>query len=420
MNTNGINAKELLSNPYAQKRWKLRQVLKQFDAKPVDGRQPIPDELCVEMVEELVTKGIDKDAPIGVIDYFLQICTYLKEYGFTNLHYLETEHKDLDYNQEVYYTKCKQVCEASGIAYHTNYDSMKQFDVVIGNPPYQDGDKKTSYNQFWAEFFVQGFDMLGENGFQIMVHPATWATPKDTNRKNITNTVCDILRNHAHSINYLECGRHFKGVGSTFSVTVVSKKENEGSCSIVTPDEKFVVNTAGEFVDNVLSKNNTKVAISIISKIRNHKMLTPVLKNKSLVGDIVTTKDDTHQYRIQYAATTEKWSDTEHPLQNNKKILFANQSSRNFPVYDSGVSAPCNRGSIFLVDSDIEGNNIVETMKTDVMDFFISHQRFHHGLLNTSVVNCVPELNYTKTWNNEELANEFGLSQEELTFILNS
>jgi methylase of polypeptide subunit release factors len=292
-----------------------------------------------------------------------------------------------------------------------------EFDVIVGNPPYQDGSKDTSYNQLWAEFFVQSFSMLKPDGVQILIHPATWATPKDVGRKNLTNTVTEIIRNHAHFINYLECGKHFRGVGSTFSLTKVTKQPNNGSCKVVTPEESFEVSKPSEFVDNVLSKDNSKIAISIVNKIRNHSMLEPHNKDKSLVGDIVPVKDDSHLYRVQYAATTEKWSNVKHPLQDAKKILFANQTSKNYPVYDAGISAPCNRGAIFMVSSDKEGENIVETMKTTVMNFFFSRLRFHHGLLNTAVINCIPNLNYDKVWSDEELAIEFGLTTEELFYI---
>ena len=292
-----------------------------------------------------------------------------------------------------------------------------KFDVVIGNPPYQDGSKDTSYNQLWAEFFVRSFELLKDDGVQHMIHPATWATPKDETRKNITNEVVKILKDHCIFLNYLECGKHFPKVGSTFSYTVVTKKKNNGPMNVVTDDDAFTVDSPSVFIDNVLPRDNNKVAISIVTKIKNYGSRKVITKGKSLVGDLSPTKDKDHPYRVQYAATTEKWSNVIHPLQNVKKVLFANQSSKNYPVYDDGISAPCNRGAIYPVSSSEEGNNIVETMKTDVMDFFFSHLRFHHGLLNTNVINLIPDLDYSKLWSNEELMIEFGLDEEEINYI---
>ena len=292
-----------------------------------------------------------------------------------------------------------------------------KFDVVIGNPPYQDGKKDTSYNQLWAEFFVRSFELLKDDGVQHMIHPATWATPKDETRKNITNEVVKILKDHCIFLNYLECGKHFPKVGSTFSYTVVTKKKNNGPMNVVTDDDAFTVDSPSVFIDNVLPRDNNKVAISIVTKIKNYGSRKVITKGKSLVGDLSPTKDKDHPYRVQYAATTEKWSNVIHPLQNVKKVLFANQSSKNYPVYDDGISAPCNRGAIYPVSSSEEGNNIVETMKTDVMDFFFSHLRFHHGLLNTNVINLIPDLDYSKLWSNEELMIEFGLDEEEINYL---
>jgi hypothetical protein len=296
------------------------------------------------------------------------------------------------------------------------FKNMK-FDVVVGNPPFQDGSKDTSYNQLWAEFFVKSFSLLKDNGRQLLIHPITWATPKDGSRKCITNEVVDILREHATFINYKECTKHFPKVGSTFSFTIVTKTKNTGSMKVVTDVDEFTVDRPSSFIDNVLSKNNNKIAISIVNKIRSYDKRDIITRDKTLVGELSATKDKTHIYRVQYAATTEKWSNECHPLQGMKKVLFANQSSKNYPVYDDGISAPCNRGAIYQVSSAEEGNNIVETMKTDVMNFFFSHLRFHHGLLNTNVINSIPNLDYSKVWNNEELANEFGLTEEEQNYI---
>ena len=62
--------------------------------KPVDSRQPIPDELAKTMVQELIDLEVPKDALIGIFDAFLILSTHLKEAEYTNLVLLENNHKN--------------------------------------------------------------------------------------------------------------------------------------------------------------------------------------------------------------------------------------------------------------------------------------------------------------------------------------
>ena len=68
-------------SPFEKARLKFRDEFSK-GIKPVDGRQPIADDLAKEMVAELVDRGVSKDASIGVIDAFLILSTHLKEAGF--------------------------------------------------------------------------------------------------------------------------------------------------------------------------------------------------------------------------------------------------------------------------------------------------------------------------------------------------
>lgn len=147
--------------------------------KPVDSRQPIPDELALQMIQEL---DVSKDALIGVYDAFLILTTHLIEAGYRNIVVLENIHKDLTSLQEKYYNSIKSVCDNSGIKYYippmNNYNRCDmKFDVIIGNPPYQNeqsGDRSgSSSNTLWKDITEVSLSLLKKDGILSFITPTT-------------------------------------------------------------------------------------------------------------------------------------------------------------------------------------------------------------------------------------------------------
>ena len=175
------NQMQLIQSVYDKARYKFRDEFKK-GIKPVDGRQPIPDELAKEMIQELIDLKVPKSALIGIFDAFLILSTHLKEAGYTNLVLLENSHNNLTNVQEKYYNNIQNICEKSGIKYYVplrnNYGRCDmKFDVIIGNPPYQDVKEGTrsgsSSEPLWWKITKISFDLLKNDGILSFVTPTT-------------------------------------------------------------------------------------------------------------------------------------------------------------------------------------------------------------------------------------------------------
>ena len=221
-------------NPFEKARLKFRDEFSK-GIKPVDGRQPIVDDLAKEMVGELVSAGVAKDAHIGVIDAFMILSTHLKEAGFTNLTILENGHRNLSPSQEKYYNNIKTIAHKSNIEYYVppmnNYNRCDmRFDVIMGNPPYQ-GDSEAKRWVIWHQFLELALTQSDRVSYVI---PTSITSP---------GKMWNLIRDNLVSIDFT-IGEHFKGVGSTFCRIVVDKNFS-GETTIVAEDEIISLDVSG-------------------------------------------------------------------------------------------------------------------------------------------------------------------------------
>jgi hypothetical protein len=139
-----------------------------------------------------------------------------------------------------------------------NYTSLEYgfFDIVLGNPPYQDtmqnDGRKAKNHNLWSFFIEKGFDFLVPSGYLLFITPPAWMSPSSFVLKNI------FLRHQVHYINLEKCNTYFQGIGSKFCYFLIQKK---APTSHTIFDYKFLGNSR-------INKEEDKVLYKLKSTIK--------------------------------------------------------------------------------------------------------------------------------------------------------
>lgn len=352
-------------NPFQQARTIFRDRFKK-GIKPTDPRQPIEDELALEMVQELKDLEVPTDALIGVYDAFMILSTHLKEAGYTNLVLLENRHNKLTPFQKEYYNAIKKVCENSNIKYYVppmnNYDRCKmEFDVIIGNPPYQSGngsgDKRGSAtNPLWWQITKTSVSLLKKNGILSFITPTNILSGGDM----FTSYVFGADRKVDLRTIDFTAGDQFKGVGTDICRWVAVNSVTKDNTVTVNDGRELLTDDVIKLSDNVMLDNilmtlfsSTVDKFNFNSKDQYHvNNVERQLKKQGLpieyAKDLKETQDDVYQY----------------PVNMNGKIKFTRVKWKcvgDWKVFYPQLQVPAE----ITIANDVEASPATLTMKCD-------------------------------------------------------
>ena len=111
-----------------------------------------------------------------------------------------------------------------------------KFDVVIGNPPFQEskknGKRKDQASNLWSKFWSKSFSLTKKDGIIAFITPTTWTSPsadlKGKDKIGKMNRLWDIFNRYTSYANITDVAQHFPGVGSSFGYVIVDKTGNQG------------------------------------------------------------------------------------------------------------------------------------------------------------------------------------------------
>lgn len=369
----------------------------------------IPDPtIVVKMLEYIDDLGV----PENILTFNKECIPFLVEkFPSTTIYYMGME-RVVDHDN-VKVVKCDlwDIEEAKSMIKKIN----KKFDVVIGNPPYQD-PVATSSKKLWPEFFKLAFDYVKDDGYVALITPNSWQTPKAQKSRDLFKY---FKENRVRAV-CLNANEYFPNIGVAITWYVIKKTKNNNFMTEMV-DEKNKEKTDLSKLD-FLPVKYSKNTISVINKLITSPSMGIDTNSfcHSQQAKVSKEKNEQFKFPVKHGNGNNSmlYSHTLHPVAVNNKVLF-HKSGAIVPVYDAGKLGVSEDVFFMEVNSANEGGNLCAYLESKIVKFLMLSTTYAMNM-SKEIVRKIPAIDLSRSWTDEELYAYFNLTTEEIAHVENT
>lgn len=306
---------------------------------------------------------------------------------------------------------------------YPNYFEMRsgmKFDVIVGNPPYQDADNDK--RMLWNAFADKSIEITKPDGYIAMVTPATWIRAK-TNIHNSYRLLEDCQVEKA--VVYAKDDTPFAGVGSTISYHITKNTKRTQPTPIYYAEwskksETFIRDVdiknekiwPGELTLDNLAIHDKLKPFAKIQFTKTCEFHNQKLKGKKLVSD-VRTKEFPYTHHVSAAIT--RYTSEKFSRYSDWKVMVPLTSTIDKAVIDKDCGHGEDMLTIYVSDEET-AKNIKHLFQTDVYKFI---GRMYKNGRNQVLQDIFPIVSFSKKWSSDELFDLFGFTENEREYARN-
>lgn len=311
-----------------------------------------------------------------------------------------------------------------------------KFDVIIGNPPYQlsDGGNNASAMPIYQKFVEQAKKLNPR--FLVMITPSRWFSGGrglDAYRTTMLND-----RRIRRLVDYEDANECFPGVDMSGGVSYfLWERDYNGDCTVVNMKNGVGTEQQRDLRRcEILIRSNE--AVSIVDKVLGHtsKFLSSHVSSQRPFGLRTFAKPS------KKGDLTLRWREGKGPISSNEitvgqewidkwKVIVSRVVYEHAGGTDAqgmrrvlsilevlGPKEVCTETYIVVktFDTQQEAQNCYAYLSLKFPRFLIS-QVASAQMVNRKSFTFVPDVDFTRSWTDEELYSEFGLDEEEIDYI---
>jgi len=287
---------------------------------------------------------------------------------------------------------------------------LDKFDIVVGNPPYQDSSKNGGFqpknHNLWSKFIIKSEYKLNDSGFLVFVTPDSWRSP--------SSKILNLFKKNTLLKVEFDVAKHFPGVGSTFSYYTLKIGKFDDRCEIY--DIYLDVNKL-KFIPN-----GGKIGLSIHLKTTmcdNEKIElhcdTTSNHSSSKRHQLSKSISNENRYKLYHTNAQTFYSTNKSKNHNDKKVYFTISGYFN-PRYDDGDISTSEICPYVIVNDDTSGENLLSFLNSKLYRFLINSAKWS-GFLNKDVLRLLPNMKTNKKYTDDDIYDFFKITKEEIEFI---
>ena len=340
---------------------------------------------------------------------------------------------------------CKQIFDINNEhklnLYHGNtlefdpYDTfkIKQFDIILGNPPYNKGGIRSHTGKqlgeknetIWTKFIEKAFEWLKMNGYLIFINPLSWLKK-------------------SHSLHNIMLEKH------VIWMKLWDNSQSKGMINADIPISLFVL-------QNKINNNNEKTEITSILKRRNLTTTSNEYLNKNYsiplayhsIFNKLINFIETHNLQLDYSTKTVKSIGTKtkiplkykledmlaidtytikegimikkaseiHPDANKRKIIIANKASFYGAFIDEGKLSLTGNHKFYIIGDKLE--LMMQLLSYKIIDIIGHYTKYGQDFLDNEAFTYLPDIRKLKIKDIDEkqFYKLIGLSEDEIKII---
>jgi hypothetical protein len=311
----------------------------------------------------------------------------------------------------------KNVITADFFAWVSDATNMKNFDIIIGNPPFQ-APKNGDYS-YWARFIQKAVSITNKDGYIAMIVPQGWLSPTSDIREGRLS----ILRDYFHKLDLrmvcLDSDRFadFK-VGSSFSYFVLRNTVNQNGVARVVLSKTQTLSLDIRNLTFLPKGRINPFELQIRQRLQTSSKFNWIRQPVRGEDSIYSKNKNKYAVVNGNSRISEYWYSEEKP--NNydipKVIVPYNGEFFKF-IIDDGNLGYGNSSILKLNKNQINGARDYFSSKF-VRWFLPSNGTEKYTQYNEpAYLNALPYIDLTKRWNDTTIYQFFGLSKNEIKYI---